>query len=301
MRKPRPLQVGSPVRIVAPSSPFERDRLRDGLDVLRSFGLVPEHSDRIFKRNGYLAGADDERAAEVVEAMAAKGNGAVMAARGGYGAMRILDRLASGFASFEPHIFMGFSDLTALHLAFGLAADLVTFHGPNANGLATLGATSVARTRATLLGLDREATFTYSGLRPLFDGRVRGRLVVGNLSLVAALIGTPWAAPLQDAILVLEEVGEPPYRVDRMLTQISMQPGAGGLAGLVFGDLGVAERDRAQLDQAVGRFTEVMRRPAVAGFPIGHGQMNHPVPEGVLAELDAGAGVLRVVEDPYQP
>lgn len=299
MRKPRPLAAGSTVRVIAPSSPFERENLPPGLKILTDFGLVPTFSDRVFERDGYLAGADEARASELVDAMTSGASEAVLPVRGGYGAMRYLRRVADRAPGMLPRLFMGFSDVTAIHRLLSEAAGLVSFHGPNVLGLARLDAASVARTRAALLGLDRDETFTYGGLKPLYPGRAQGRLVAGNLSLLTALAGTRFAAPLDGTILVVEDVGEPAYRIDRMLMQVALQPDASRLAAVVFGDMGVPEGDRPALDRALYRFTEEVGVPAVTRFPVGHGGVNYPVPEGVVAELDADAGVLRVVEDPY--
>jgi muramoyltetrapeptide carboxypeptidase len=200
---------------------------------------------------------------------------------------------------FRPKLFLGFSDLTALHLALAAHGDLVTFHGPNVIGMPRLDAASQARLRATLLGVDREATFAWSGLGTVRGGKARGRLMAGNLSMLCALAGTPYAVPLEGTILVVEDVNEPAYRLDRMLTQLSLQPGATGLAGLALGDLGVAAEDRPLVERAVARVVGVLGCPAVEGFPAGHGSVNHPVPLGIQAELDADAGTLRALEDPY--
>ncbi len=297
--KPRPLAKGSPIRILAPSSPFERVRLPEGLKVLTDMDLVPLHSERVFQADGYLAGPDALRLHELVAAFTTDPGDAVVPARGGYGAMRLLRELASHAGALKPRLFLGFSDITALHLFFRAERDLVTFHGPNVISMARLDPPSLARLQAALFGRDPEATFLYAGLRPLCSGRARGRLVAGNLSLITSLIGTRWAAPLQGAILVLEDVSEPLYRVDRMLTQLSLQAGFEGVAGLAFGDLGVEEAERERLETLLRDVARAAGKPAVTGFPAGHGACNFPVPQGVEALLDADIGVLRVLESPY--
>ena len=201
MRRPRPLGPGATVRVIAPSSPFDRGRLPAGVRVLREMGLVPAWSDRVFQEEGYLAGPDSLRAKELVAAMASDPCDAVIPARGGYGSMRILDEVARHAGAMAGKLFMGFSDITALHLLFIGTVGLVTFHGPNVISMARLGAASLDRLRSALAGSGREACFTYGGLAPLVGGRARGRVVAGNLSLVTALIGTRWAAPLSGALL----------------------------------------------------------------------------------------------------
>lgn len=299
MRKPAPLEKGSPVRVIEPSSPFERDRLPAGLKALTDMGLAPIHSDRIFDADGYLAGPDALRAKELVSAFTTFKEDAVIPARGGYGAMRILQEVHGHAGILEPRLFMGFSDITSLHLFFMGDGDLVTFLGPNVISLTRVNARTLDRVHAALFGLEPEETFLYGGLIPLTSGRVRGRLVAGNLSLVTSLAGTPFAAALEDAILVLEDVEEPLYRVDRMLTQLALQEGFHRVGGLAFGDLGVPAEDRPALEKVLRRFTETWGKPAVMGFPIGHGEDNVPVPEGVQALLDADIGLVRVLESPY--
>lgn len=300
IKKPRPLVRGSTVRVIAPSSPFERARLPEGTRVLTEMGLTPLWSERVFQADGYLAGPDALRLHEVIAAFTTDLGDAVIPARGGFGAMRLLRGLASHAKAFEPRFFMGFSDITALHFCLRKDADLLTFHGPNVIAMARLDQPSLARLNATLFGREPETTFLYTGMRPLTSGRARGRVVVGNLSLVTSLIGTPWTPPLPGTILILEDVSEPLYRVDRMLTQLSLQTGFDEIAGLAFGDLGVEEAERERLEALLTDWARAIRKPAVTGFPVGHGACNYPVPQGVEALLDADIGMLRILESPYE-
>lgn len=300
MRKAKPLKKGSSVRVIEPSSPFDRDLLPLGLKVLSEMGMVPVHSDRIFQADDYLAGPDTLRAKEFVSAFTTDGEEAVIPARGGYGAMRILEEISHRSTELQPRFFMGFSDITSLHMFFLGRGDLVTFLGPNVISLARVNDRTMDRVKATLLGIDPDDTFLYAGLSPLTSGRARGRLVAGNLSLITSLAGTGFAAPLEGSILVLEDVEEPLYRVDRMLTQLSMQEGFNRLGGLAFGDMGVSPADQPGLVKILSRFSKSSGKPAVMGFPIGHGADNQPVPQGVMAHLDADIGLLRVLESPYE-
>lgn len=297
MRRPRPLVPGDRVRVIAPSSPFVVDRLPAGVQLLRDLGLEVACPEGLFASDRYLAGGDDHRAGELLAAFGDTSAAAVIPARGGYGAMRILGRLDGRRDLLPPKLLMGFSDITALHLFFW--GDLATFHGPNVISAASADDETRDRHRRALMGEDPEGTFRFDGLRPLAGGVARGRIVAGNLALVAALAGTPWAARLDGAILVLEDVGEPAYRIDRMLTSLAMQPGAPGIAGFAFGDLGVPEAEREALAEALRGFAHAWGKPVVTGFPAGHGARNFPVPEGVLATLDADRGALWIEESPY--
>jgi len=299
VRKPRPLARGSVVRLVAPCGPVPAERFAAGVQVLAGFGLVPRWDPRLFATDGFLAGPDDQRAGELVAAFTVDDADGVIAARGGYGAMRLLPVLEARAAELRPRLFQGFSDLTALHLFFLGAGDLVTFHGPNVTTLAQADKESLRRARNALLGLDREATFRWDGLHTVTGGKARGRLVAGNLSMLGAMMGTRFAPPLRGTILVLEDVNEPVYRLDRLLTQLALAADAAGIAGVVIGELGARAEDADSLVATLRRFAEVLGRPVVTGFPAGHGNLLHPVPEGVEAVLDADQGILQVVEDPF--
>lgn len=299
MIKPRPLRPGACVRLVAPASPFDADRLPEGVRVLTDLGLAPIWTDRVFQRDGYLAGPDALRALELVTALTDRTADAVVAIRGGFGMMRILDVLEAHRDRLGRPLVLGFSDLTALHLFLAAGQGRVTFHGPNVMGMARLDAESRSRLGAALSGTDWESTFSWGGLQAIRGGVAHGRLVVGNLSMLCALAGTRYAAALAGAVLILEDVHEPVYRIDRMLSQLSLLVDAPRLAAVVLGDLGVAPGERPLLQAALEGFAARLACPVVSGFPIGHGASNHPVPTGVTATLDADVGLLRVVEDPF--
>ena len=299
LRKPRPLRPGSRVRVIAPSSPFDPNRLQEGLRTLEDLGLVPLVADRIFEVDGYLAGSDSARSTEVVEAMTACDSDAVIPVRGGYGAGRLLPILETHVNCIVPMLWMGFSDITALHLFFLSTGCLSTLHGPNVVSMGRLDAVSRQRLEAALFGRDWEGTFCYNGLRGIIGGHAEGHIVAGNLAVLTSLLGTRYAPCLDNAILVLEDINEPAYRIDRMLTQLTLQPGFDRVAGVVFGDIQVPTELENLLKGTITRFAERFGRPVATGFPIGHGSRNAPVPEGVTAVLDADRGVLQVTQDPF--
>jgi len=294
-----PLRPGSVVRVVAPSGVVPVEPLEAGLRVLRDWGLVVRCSPRVRDRHRYLAGSDRERAREWQEAFREPEVEGVLAARGGYGAMRILEAVDDGVPPL-PRVFLGFSDLTALHvLRFRQGA--TGLHGANVTTLGGLDAQSLERTRRALFGEDWRRTFRWEGLRGLRGGRSEGRLVAGNLSMLCALMGTRYEATMEGCIWVVEDVHEPPYRLDRLLTQVGLARQAGGLRGLVVGDLGVDRDDqeaREAVKEALECLAERLSCPVLAGFPAGHRGPLHPVPVGALAGLDGDDGVLQVLEDP---
>lgn len=299
MKKIKPLISGSLVRLIAPSSPFEKEKLEKGVGIFKAMGLKVIYSDQIFGSQGYLAGDDRSRLLDFLDAFTNPEYDAVIPVRGGYGSMRILPHLVRYVQDLHPKLFCGFSDITALHMFFMNIYGMHTIHGTNAIFATRLDEESLEKTKNALFGISLEQTFTYKGLVPLVGGRGFGKLVVGNLSLFAHLIGTPFAPPIKGSILVMEDVSEPLYRIDRMLTMLSMQEDIKEAIGFAFGDMGVATEEMSALEYVLRRFAETIGKPAVMGFPIGHVEKNHPVPQGVIAEIDADLGILKVIEDPY--
>ena len=295
MRYPSPLEPGSRVALVSPAGP-----LRDASDLeraianARSFGWEPVVGEHVLERDGYLAGSDAHRLADLNRFAADSSIDAVWCIRGGYGAMRLLEGLALDGWRARPTALIGYSDITALHAAVGKLAGLVTYHGPTA--------------RATLTEFTREsfrqvvacgaAGYRVAGseIACVRGGRARGRLVGGNLALVAALVGTPYAFDLDGAILVLEDVNEAVYRIDRMLTQLWLSGGLRNVAGLAFGRFTDIPSEPSDAERPLERvLREVADRcgvPAVAGLPVGHVADHVTLPIGAAAELDADARTL---------
>lgn len=300
MRRPKPLSTGSRVQVIAPSSPFDPEHLAEGLRILDAMGLIPVVADRVFEKDDFLAGTDAARGAELVAALTAPDGQAVFPVRGGYGAERLLPLLDAHADHIVPTLWMGFSDFTALHLFLLNQGCLTSLHGPNVVSIGRLDAPSREHLEAAIFGRDWERTFFYDGLTPLQGGCAEGPLTAGNLAVIASLFGTPYAPCLDGRILVLEDVHEPVYRIDRMLTQLTMQPGFDRIAGVAFGDLSVPHELMGSLQATLIRFAARLGRPVVTGFPMGHGICNWPVPEGVNAVLDAEHGFLQVVQDPFE-
>jgi len=296
MLRPPALTSGDRVQIVAPASPFSREAFDRGVEVLRGWGLQPTWRDDVFDRRNYFAGSPARRAAELTEAFADPSVLAVIAARGGYGvttAMPLVD--VPGLAA-SPKPFVGCSDLTALLNAL-VAAGLPAIHGPMVCALGR-DADSDERLRALLFDSGRPGKITSSLPDAhgwcISPGVGRGPAVGGNLSLLAATCGTPWQVQTDGCVLFLEEVGERPYRVDRLLVQLQQAGLFDGLAGVVLGDFtGCADPDGPDWRDAVARVFRRLSVPVVAGFAFGHGTPNLALPLGSRTELDASAGWIR--------
>ena len=292
-RRPPPLVPGDLVAAVAPAGPPSHDGATGGIALLESWGLGVRLMPAALAGHpsGFLAADDDRRLADLEAAFGDDKVAGVFCLRGGYGSQRLLDRLDMAPLVRHPKAVVGFSDLTALHVALGQRAGLMTFHGPNLAGdlrrIAQAGASSLHR---ALFGGEPE---TIVG-EPLWPGRVRAPLVGGNLTVLSTLCGTPDALDADGAILLLEDVGEAPYRLDRALTHLRRAGVLDGVAGLAFGtfaDCGGRPGEATPLDVAAAHAQE-LDVPAVANLPLGHGPEQRTVLLGAPAELDATAGSL---------
>ena len=297
LRKPPMLRPGDLVGLVAPASPLSDDEIARGVRQVESLGLKTRLGAHARAQNGYLAGTDAQRAADF-NAMARDGSvKAIFALRGGYGTMRILDELDYHALRADPKIVLGFSDMTAVLNAVSVRSGLVTFHGPVAS-LSTFDATESAWLKRALMSREPIGSLRADGITRLHGGRATGPLAGGNLSLVAALSGTPYAVPTDGALLFLEETHEEPYRVDRMLTQLQLAGDFRDAAGVVFGACSHCDASgpALSLDQIYADTIGSAPRPSITGAKIGHITDQWVLPIGIPATLDADARTLTVQE-----
>lgn len=294
--KPAPLRAFDKVAVVAAAGPVDRERFEAGLRVLAE-RYRPVFDDRLFARTRYLAGDDARRLDELAAALTDDGVKAIFAARGGYGTMRLLPRLWPKLrdGGVRPKPVVGFSDLTGLHLALQ-AAGWVSIHGPTLTQLGRQPPDAVAR----LVHLLESATTPAPSLTgtPLIGGVAEGPLLGGNLALLSALVGTPYLPAFDGAVLVLEDVGERPYRLDRMWIQLALAGILDRVRGIALGDFSDCEEPDADYASA-----DVLRAlaietglPCVVGLPIGHGAVNVAVPLGCRVRLDGDAGTITFLE-----
>lgn len=284
LQKPRVLKPGAVIGIVAPASPFDPAELTRGMGALNLLGFRLRTADGLFERDGYLAGSDAQRVAQLHQMFMDEAVDAVMCARGGYGTLRLLSRLDYDLIRAQPKAFIGFSDITALHMAFQLRSGLVTFHGPTVTTLGKADAATVdsffeAVTRAAPL---RTAIPNGRVIRP---GRAEGILTGGNLNTLNHLLGTPFARSYRGAILLLEDTHEAPYRIDRMLTQMRMAGAFEGVAGVLAGSFTECGNPD-DIDRVIEGCFGDLGIPVLAGCAIGHDGPNMTVPLGVTVRLD---------------
>ncbi|KUM79357.1 S66 peptidase family protein [Streptomyces griseorubiginosus] len=299
VRPPR-LAPGARVAVVAPSGPIVEERLQAGLDILRGWDLDPVVTPHVLDRHGelgYLAGSDADRAADLQAAWCDPAVDAVLCARGGYGAQRMVDLLDwDAMRAAGPKVLVGFSDVTTLHQAFATRLGLVTLYGPAAAGADFVkNALAQEHLRATLLAPETVRTLTSRG-PALVPGRARGVTLGGCLSLLATDLGTRHArSGARDGLLLMEDVGEQPYRVDRLLTQLLRTGWLDGVRGIVLGSwesCGPYDVLRTVLAERLGG----LGVPVVEEFGFGHCEGALTVPFGVAAELDTEAGTLTLDE-----
>lgn len=295
--KPRALRAGGTLGIAAPGGPVDPSALQAGVAMLRGAGFQVVHRADIGDREGYLAGSDARRAAELQELWSDDRVDAILCARGGYGCQRILDALDPLLAREARKPLVGYSDITALLLWQRQRAGLVGFHGPMLDYGDKLPGESLEALLDQLQGRSRPPLKLRG--HGLIAGSAQGRLAGGNLSLVAASLGTPWEISTRGAILVIEEVGERPYRIDRMLEQLRSAGKFDELRGVAVGglrdcsDARYPEPDALQVIERAARQAGV---PCVVDLPFGHQPANLTWAQGVRATMDGREGEVRILE-----
>lgn len=303
MRKPRALVEGDRIAIVAPASPFDRDEFERGVEEIRRLGFLPVYDESVFARRAYVAGAPDLRAAAFQAAWDDPAIAGVIAARGGYGSAQILPLLDAHAVRLSAKCFIGYSDLTALLTYLTLTCGVVAFHGPMlekrlANGEAGYDRDSFRRAVCRAAPMGELAPATLEVLRP---GDATGVLLGGTLTQILASLGTPYAfAPPPGYVLFIEEVGERPYRLDRMVTQLKQAGLLRHASAVVIGELVRCDepsRDvtaRAVMADLLADFPG----PVLIGLPSGHTSgPSLTLPLGITARVVADSRPRLVVEE----
>jgi muramoyltetrapeptide carboxypeptidase len=306
MVRPKALTRGDTVAIIAPAGPIEqRDDLLKGVAALERMGFCVRFDDRIFHSVRYLAGADEERAEELMHAFEDPGVQAIVSLRGGFGCSRLIPLIHQGRLRNRCKIFMGFSDLTTLHLFFRRRFGWVTFHGPMAAS-STLGNIGLEQEKH-LLALWTDPAYvpslSFPELETWVPGSAEGELIGGCLSLVVASLGTPYEPSTEGKILFLEDFGEPPYRIDRMLTQLRLARKLDRIAGLLLGHFQDCEPSNSAytLEETLRDVLGNIEVPVLAHFPAGHGSENWVLALGTRIRLDASSRRVEFLESSVAP
>ncbi|MDC0937067.1 LD-carboxypeptidase [Pirellulales bacterium] len=313
------LERGDAISLVAPSGPVDRGRIEKAIAAFDQAGFSIKTYRDIYATRGYLAGDDQSRGDELMEAFCDPDTAAVFPARGGTGLTRIVDRLDYDVIRNHPKILTGFSDITALHLAVNRMTGLVTFHSPNPmdgfghpEGFTELSERTFWRTlladeyrknscapwSVPLTDDERDKMITYS------PGTARGRLIGGNLALVCSLAGTPYEMQTEGSILLIEDIGERPYRVDRFLSQLNLSGKLAAVRGVVLGQFTDCEPEDGKrslsLDEIFDDYFANLGVPVLRNFPTGHARDNATLPLGIEVELNSDERVLTILENPVR-
>jgi muramoyltetrapeptide carboxypeptidase len=313
--RPKALEPGDTVAFVAPAGVTEMGPMRTYAAGLEKGGyrvLIPEGIED--RKNGYLAGTDQERAAELNAMIRDPKVRAIFPVRGGFGLTRIIDKIDYAALRKDPKIITGYSDLTALHLSVARHAKVITFHSP----MVTSSLSQAEKPEFAFQARSLERTIFADGYKKgeagfsilqtgdpkpeaLVGGTARGRLLGGNLTLICATLGTPYALEPAGAILFIEDVNEAPYRVDRMLSQLRLAGILDAVAGVVIGSFTTKDPgDAKEIDRVLHDYFGTFKVPVIMKFPVGHTPLNATMPHGGMVELDADNGVLRLLENPVR-
>ena len=306
MIKAKPLKTGDKVAIIAPSSATDLKAVKHGEMKIKALGLAPLMFPTCYTNYGHLSASDEERAKDVNDAFKDETIKGIICLRGGYGASRILDLLDYEMIASNPKVFVGFSDITALHTVFNQICKMVTFHGPMAS-------TNFARVKNDKVEFDKYSSeslvkniFTSEPaglylnpnkeeLKSFCSGKALGQLTGGNLTLLTAALGSKYEIDTKDKILFIEEIGEPVYKLDRMLTSLALAGKFDACAGIILGSFVKCEREKKAYEGGLDlTFEEVVentlvkyKKPIIYNFKAGH---NFPQPTmalGTKVSMDA--------------
>lgn len=309
--KPRRLKTGDTIGLVAPGSYISESELQDSIKNLEALGFRVVYSDKILLQNGYFSGTDEQRAEDLINMFKRNDVNGIVCARGGYGCARILPFLDYDAIEKNPKVLIGYSDVTALNYGIFKKTGLVTFHGPVS--ISTFNTFSVMNFKKVLMNPVAGNVLINSnsgedenpyGRVSLVKGKKQGNLLGGNLSIAVSLIGTEFDLDYKDAIIYLEEIGEEPYRIDRMLTQMIQ---AGKLKEINGIAMGIFRRcEPKQTDPSFSKSFTLMevltdrlgslKIPVVYGMSFGHIKDKFTIPFGIKAELDAETQTITILE-----
>jgi muramoyltetrapeptide carboxypeptidase len=304
---PPRLRRGDCIGVVAPSSPQRDDeRLKAGIRYFESLGYRVRTGEHLWKRYGYLAGTDEERIDDLNAMIRDPDVRMIIGGRGGYGVTRILDRIDYRALRRDPKIVAGFSDLTALGCAILAKSRLVSYSGAmpgvdfwNVDDIDQFAEESFWKAVTSNKALGRIAGTTEYPIRPMVKGRAEGWLLPGNLTLLASITGTPYLPKMRGAILLIEEIGEEAYRVDRLLSQLRNAGHFEQIVGLAFGAFTGTDPRRVSVDplpieDVLAHYATLAGVPAITDVPFGHIKGKVTLPVGVPARIDGTRGTLRI-------
>ena len=298
VNKPSRLRTGARVGVIAPAGCVERKSLDAGVDAIRAAGFAVELSPNLFANSGYLAGRAEDRAKDLLDFFRRGDIDAIFCARGGFGSVQLLPHLNVDIGR-QPKIFLGYSDVTILLNWLRQSCGMVTFHAPMVAMDLARGLSAASKAHLWSLLMGEVSGWKISLGEVIRQGKVESELMGGCLSMLVTTLGTPYEIDTRGKLLFLEDVGEKPYRVERMLTHLKMAGKLNDVAGVLFGDFTDCESDgpRGIRDVIVDMFHDVSF-PVVMGMKAGHGPENFALPLGIKMRLDGDSANLEMLEAP---
>jgi len=296
LRRPRAIRPGARIAIAAPAGPVDPNALSSGRTALERLGFETVVREDVLDRDGYLAGSDKRRAAELMEFVRDPEIDAIICARGGYGCHRIINSLDAAEFRKAAKPLVGYSDITTLLLWQRKQAGLLGIHGPMLERKEALEGESGSALVRALQGTGPLPRYTGETLE---GGWAEGRLIGGSLTVCVASLGTPWEIDTRDSILMLEDVTEPPYRIDRMLQQLRAAGKFDRVVGVALGSFTNCDDERYPewtMDRLFGDVLGALGIPVVKELPFGHGADNRPWPFAGRGALDGARGELEILE-----
>lgn len=305
MIKPKSLKFGDTIGIISPSSPTTEENVEKAQKVIEDMGFKVKMGKSPYEKYGYLSGRDDIRARDINEMFADKEVDGIICMRGGYGTPRILDLIDYNTIKENPKVFVGYSDITALHIAFNQIADLVTFHGPMVSSdmiddFSPLSRDSLLETVMKGQPIGRISNIPDEEVVTINGGITEGEIIGGNLSLIVDTIGTPYEIDTRGKILFIEEISEEPYTIDRMLSQLRLSGKLEMAKGIILGDFNNCDPKKPEeslsLEEVIRDLIKPLEKPSIFNYQAGHCNPMITIPFGTKVRLDADKGELTILE-----
>lgn len=303
--KPKALSKGSNIALIAPAGPINENQLAKAQEKIHELGFNSCFTDRILLKKGYLAGKDNERLKDLHEAFDNTEIDAILCIRGGYGSARIIDQIDYSIIKRNPKIFIGYSDITALLNAIWQKTGLICFHGVVGNSaFSTYTRNHFLQLMTNNLESNKIVSHPNSNTYNINTGTARGKLVGGNLALINSLLGTPYQIDFTDKIVFLEDIGEAPYKIDRMLTQLLLTGQLEKAAGIVLGEFYKCDIDNDEithenslsLKYVLEDRLKGLNIPILGNFSFGHIKDQAIFPIGLEAELNTDYPEVKLCE-----
>ncbi len=307
MIKPKELEFGDTLGLVAPASFTSKEKIEKSIETVEKMGFKVKLGESIYQRYGYLSGKDEIRAKDINEMFKDPEVDGIICLRGGYGTPRILDLIDYNIIKDNPKVFIGYSDITALHIAFNQICKLVTFHGPMVSSdiIGNFHEFSKESLYKSIMN-NREIGLIENPpgeeIIKINTGVVEGTIIGGNLSLIADTIGTQYEIDTKRKILFIEEVGEEPYSIDRMLNQLRLSGKLKDAAGIILGDFRDCEpkghyEDSLNLEELIEDYIKPLNKPSIYNLQSGHCDPIITLPLGINTRLDGDSGEVYILEN----